>query len=48
MQYNLPQFIEAVYNEKRRHSSIDYLTPNELELLEKQGDKDLSQFKVDL
>jgi len=28
---NLPSFIEDVYNERRIHSSIDYLTPNELE-----------------
>jgi putative transposase len=28
---NLPRFIEEVYNEKRVHSAIDYLTPNELE-----------------
>ncbi len=28
---NLPDFIEEVYNEKRVHSGIDYLTPNELE-----------------
>jgi putative transposase len=28
---NLPAFIEDVYNERRIHSGIDYLTPNELE-----------------
>ena len=28
---NLPKLIEEVYNEKRVHSSIDYLTPSELE-----------------
>lgn len=28
---NLPRFIEEVYNEKRVHSGIDYLTPSELE-----------------
>lgn len=28
---NLPSFIEEVYNEKRLHSGIDYLTPSELE-----------------
>jgi len=28
---NLPTFIEEVYNEKRVHSGIDYLTPSELE-----------------
>ncbi|MEW6353204.1 MAG: hypothetical protein AB1469_02740 [Pseudomonadota bacterium] len=28
---NLPSFIEEVYNEKRAHAGIDYLTPSELE-----------------
>jgi putative transposase len=28
---NLPRFIEEVYNEKRVHSGIEYLTPSELE-----------------
>jgi transposase InsO family protein len=28
---NLPRFIEEVYNEKRVHSGIDYLTPSEFE-----------------
>lgn len=28
---NLPTFIEDVYNEKRVHSGIGYLTPSELE-----------------
>ncbi len=28
---NLPTFIEEVYNEKRVHSGIEYLTPSELE-----------------
>lgn len=28
---NLPTFIEQVYNEKRVHSALDYLTPSELE-----------------
>lgn len=28
---NLPSFIEEVYNEKRVHSGIEYLTPSELE-----------------
>lgn len=33
---NLPSFIEDVYNEKRVHSGIGYLTPNELETLVKK------------
>jgi len=28
---NLPVFIEEIYNQKRVHSALDYLTPNELE-----------------
>jgi putative transposase len=28
---NLPRFIEEVYNEKRVHSGIEYMTPNEFE-----------------
>ena len=28
---NLPRFVEEVYNEKRVHSRIGYLTPSELE-----------------
>ena len=30
-------FIEAVYNQKRLHSSIDYLPPNEFEQLIEKG-----------
>jgi putative transposase len=45
---NLPRFIEEIYNQKRVHSSLDYLTPNELEEIEKKGDTDISRFSVDL
>lgn len=45
---NLPRFIEEIYNTKRVHSSLDYLTPNELEEIEKKGDTDISRFSVDL
>jgi transposase InsO family protein len=27
----IPEFLENVYNEKRLHSSLDYLTPSEFE-----------------
>ena len=30
---NIKEFIEEVYNEKRIHSSISYLTPNEFEII---------------
>ena len=30
---NLPIVIEEIYNEKRVHSSINYLAPNELEAM---------------
>ncbi len=43
----LPQFIEDVYNEKRVHSAIGYLTPNELEEMEKQN-KDVSRFELEI
>jgi len=43
----LPQFIEDVYNEKRVHSTIGYLTPNELEEMEKQN-KDVSRFDLEI
>lgn len=45
---NLPRFLEEVYNQKRVHSSLNYLTPNELEELEKKGEEDISRFCVDL
>ena len=36
---NAAAFIEAVYNEKRVHSGIGYLTPSELEKLESTGQR---------
>lgn len=44
---NLPQFIEDVYNEKRVHSRIGYLTPNELEKMV-FNNNDVSRFKLEL
>jgi putative transposase len=43
---NLPQFIEDVYNEKRVHSGIGYLTPNELELKLEMGLDNPSRFDL--
>lgn len=37
---NLPAFIEEVYNKKRVHSRLEYLTPIEVEELEKSGKLD--------
>jgi putative transposase len=45
---NVPHFIEEVHNAKRGHSSIDYLTPNELELMEKLDSNKTSRFEVNL
>jgi len=46
---NLPEFIEAVYNEKRIHSGIEYLTPNELEkLVEIDPSKTKGRFDLEL
>lgn len=44
----LPSFIEAVYNEKRVHSGIDYLTPDELEEKIKLDPALASQFNLQL
>lgn len=46
---NLPEFIEDVYNEKRVHSGIEYLTPNELErLVETDPSKTKGRFDLEL
>ncbi|MHB8624434.1 MAG: integrase core domain-containing protein, partial [Sulfuricaulis sp.] len=45
---NLPTFIEEVYNEKRVHSSIDYLTPSELEKWIKIDPTLISRFVLQL
>jgi putative transposase len=45
---NLPSFIEEVYNEKRVHSGIDYLTPCELEERIKTDPTSASRFVLQL
>ncbi len=45
---NLPRFIEEVYNEKRVHSRIDYLTPSELEAKIRIDPTLTSRFVLDL
>jgi len=45
---NLPRFIEEVYNEKRVHSGIDYLTPNEFEERVRQDPSNPSNRRFDL
>jgi putative transposase len=45
---HLPMFIEAVYNEKRVHSGLDYLTPAELEEKIKLDPTLASQFELQL
>lgn len=46
---NLPEFIESVYNEKRVHSGIEYLTPVELEkMVETDPSKTKGRFDLKL
>ncbi len=35
---SIPKFIEGMYNKKRRHSSLGYLSPNEFEAKWKTGE----------
>jgi putative transposase len=45
---NLPRFIEEVYNEKRIHSGIDYLTPNEIKELVRKDPRNPNNGRFDL
>lgn len=45
---NLPRFIEEVYNEKRVHSGIEYLTPSELEERVRKDPSDPDNRRFDL
>lgn len=45
---NLPRFIEEVYNEKRIHSGINYLTPIEFEEMIRKNPSDPNNRRFDL
>ena len=45
---NLPRFIEEVYNEKRIHSGINYLTPVEFEEMVRKNPSDPNNRRFDL
>lgn len=45
---NLPRFIDEVYNEKRVHSGIDYMTPNELEEWIRKDPSNVNNRRFDL
>lgn len=45
---NLPRFIEEVYNEKRIHSGINYLTPVELEEIVRKNPSNPNNRRFDL
>jgi transposase InsO family protein len=47
---NIPEFIESVYNKKRIHSGINYLTPEEFEFIlsDEEKNKELGQVTLKL